>query len=168
MSSPIYQDPAPLQRPAPYDDIRPKNVSYEEHKTQSLPLYQPNHYTGNEGYGNYGYINVNGHWVDPESKKEIHDAENDLVGAFHVPNLPIGILPVPELTEDQMYAAFVADVSHGIDGDQEGDPRSMYITPTIFSRWAVGASLGDRYVVLKVESPVSCSVKIGKLGRHYI
>ena len=158
MSSPIDQDSTPVQNPVPHDDIRPKGVSYEEHKAQNLPLHLPNHYKGGEGYGNYGYLNVNDYWVDPESKKEIYDAENQLLGADHAPQLPIGTEPIPGLTEDQIYTAFVEEVSVGINGDHEGDPRCMYITPAIFSRWAIGASLGDRYVVPKIEAPVSCSL----------
>lgn len=168
----MYQEPAPVQNPVPDDDVRPRNLTYEEYKSQNLPRYLPLHYTGSVGYANYGYLNVNGCWVDPDSKKEIHDAENDLLSAYHVPHLPIGIEPNPNLTEDQIYAAFVEEVSAGLDGDQEGDPRAMQITPAMFSRWAVGASRGDRYVVPEVAPQVSNSLRPSTttftLCHHYL
>ncbi len=156
MSAPIYTDPPPPQNAARDDGNLPKNISYDEYKARNLRRYRSNHYTDSDGYANYGYLNVNGCWVDPDGKREIYEAENGLLGEFHVPRIPIGITPVPKLTEDQLYAKFIEEVSDGPDGDLEGDPRAMYITPAIFARWAAGASLGDHFVVPKTGSAVSC------------
>ena len=156
-----------LQQPARYDSLGLKTFSYKEHKRRCLHRFQSSHYKGVDGYGNYGYIHLNGYWIDPESKKEVFEAENNLLDACHVPKLPIGIDALPVLTEDQMYAAFVEEVSTGPDGDQEGDPRSMYITPLIFARWSVGASLGDHYVAGKAEASVSCPhISVHRFGHH--
>jgi hypothetical protein len=155
---PAYTNPIPPQIQIRHSDFRANSLNYEDYKLQHLLQYLPNHYTGNEGFGNYGYLNVNGYWIDPDSKGEIFDAENGLLGASHSPNLPIGIAPVPKLTEDEMYAGFMEEVSNGVEGDEEGDPRSMYITPTTFARWAVGASQGDSYVLGKAEPQASHAI----------
>jgi hypothetical protein len=152
----MYSGPAPPTKiPTQHDDTGPKNLSYEVYKADNLSRFLPNHYTGNDGYANYGYLNVNGCWIDPDGKNEIADAENDFLGAKHAPRISIAVGPLPRLTENQMYAEFVEEVSHGLDGDLEGDPRSMYITANTFARWAVGASRGDHYVLQNTEISVS-------------
>ena len=97
-------------------------------------------------------MEINGCWVDPDSKKELDDASSSR--APNVPKLPVGIEPVPLLYEDQIYRDFMVEVQ-AEGGDGEGDPRAMYITPATFARWAAGASKGDRYLTMKVPSQVS-------------
>lgn len=119
-----------------------------------LPDHLPNHDTGDDGYGHYGYVKANGCWVDPDDQNARKAAAGGL-GASYVPDLPIGINPIPPPAEDELYAGFVNEVTDGLDGDGEWDPRATYITPATFARWAAGASQGDKYVRGKVDTEVS-------------
>jgi hypothetical protein len=148
----MYLSPAPPQRYLQGDDFGGKPLRYDDYKHRNPPEHRPNHYKGDEGYGNYGYFQVNDCWVDPESRKEIHDALNNR--APPVPRLPIGTIPCPGLYEDEIYKSFMAEIN-GEDGDGEGDPRAMYITSATFARWAAGASEGDYYVEATVPPQVS-------------
>ena len=156
VSSPMYRDPIPPQMLVRLSGLGAKTLGYEHYMNENLPKFRPNHYTGNNGYGNYGYLEVNGSWVDPDSEGEIYDALNNHSGASRVPDLAIGIGSLLGKYEDEIYSGFMAEVNDKDAGDEEGDPRAMYITPATFAHWAAGASHGDSYVKGKLEPPVSC------------
>jgi hypothetical protein len=148
--------PPPTQTPAPRHYFEPQSLSYDDFKRRypQDSRFNPNHYAGDEGYANYGYMRINECWVDPESEGEVYDAITGRLGASYTPELPVGITPVPRMTEEDLYWAFVHEVSYGEDGDGEGDPRASYISPATFTRWAAGVTRGDHYVVEKVPPQV--------------
>lgn len=145
VSAPIYPGPPPRILEQNHDAER-NIVTYEQSKLHSLPQILPNHYTGEEGYGNYGYVEANGRWVDPDCQNEVLAALHGDLKASYVPHLPIGTTPVSSEPEDEMYAEFMDEVANGLDGDGDWDPRATYITPATFARWAAGASQGDIFV----------------------
>ncbi|RAL66083.1 hypothetical protein DID88_005742 [Monilinia fructigena] len=101
-----------------------------------------NHYKGKEVWGNFGYLNVNGSWVDPDSEK-------DLAQAFRgYPTL------LPEELEgarakdprimsptqmEEFYEFFNDYVS-----DDEGDPRDNQLSPKEFEEMIRGTASGGK------------------------
>ncbi|KAG4033535.1 hypothetical protein MFRU_004g00430 [Monilinia fructicola] len=101
-----------------------------------------NHYKGKEVWGNFGYLNVNGAWVDPDSEK-------DLAQAFRgYPTL------LPEELEgarakdprimspaqmEEFYEFFNDYVS-----DDEGDPRDNQLSPKEFEEMIRGTASGGK------------------------
>lgn len=152
----MYLTPPPSQTPVPGHYFEPQSLSYDNFKRGNPKgsRLNPNHYVGDEGYANYGYVRVNGCWVDPESEGEVYNAVTGRLCASYAPELPVGITPVPEKTEEELYQAFVHEIEYGEDGDGEGDPRASYISPATFARWATGVTRGDYYVVDKVPPQV--------------
>jgi hypothetical protein len=144
-------------------------LRFDRHIEQNPPRSNPNHYSGEQGFANYGYILINGQWVDPDSEGEIFDAFNSHADSSQFQNAPIEISAPYSMTQDQMnalYKELFCDVPDpgspygdliftGDFGDFEGDPRALYISPATFARWAAGVSRGDSYVRTKVEIKVS-------------
>lgn len=49
------------------------------------------------------------------------------------------------IEEGMFYQSYVVDVTSVY--DMEGDPRNLRITPETFKAWALGAKIGDSYVI---------------------
>jgi hypothetical protein len=151
----------------------------------------PDHYQGDEAYANYGYLPLDGIWVDPDSEGEIAAAmknsgkhvrlpkirddynsypgmtQEDNIAATNrtesdPPVLPIYYRNDPEMTEDDLYRGFIEEVTDEIDGD--GDPRLNYITPATFARWAEGAAEGNHYVPKSSIERSTVSQNFGSLS----
>lgn len=126
------------------------------HRTTGPSQPNPNHYSGDNGFGNYGYILVNGVWVDPENEGELYDAlthPGKAPPSQHLPALSKGPRIMTPSEENGFYQAFMDDMEGDEADDREGDPRYLRISPATFAQWAVGARIGDRYSskVLPVE-----------------
>jgi hypothetical protein len=103
----------------------------------------------------YGYLEVNGKWVDPDSERSIYNAFNGLSGedSPEIPELYRSssprILSEPQLSLE--YAFFAKYVE-----DDEGDPRDSRISPDTFAKWAEGAvERGHAERIDIVPEPVS-------------
>jgi hypothetical protein len=144
-------------------------LRFDRHLKQNPPRLNPNHYSGEQGFANYGYILINGQWVDPDSEGEIFDAFKSHADSSQFQNAPIEISAPYFMTQDQMNALYkelfcdLPDTGSlyedlGFTGDFadfERDPRALYISPATFARWAAGVSQGDSYVRTKVEIKVN-------------
>jgi len=129
----------------------PAPESYEEYVRRHPPTIGNHQYKGDQVYANFGYLPIGDEplWVDPDSEGELYNAYiNNSASTSHLPGLPHfrrtppkGILSPDE--EDEFYKEYVEMVTDGVDG--EGDPRIYRITPATFSRWAVGAVVGEHY-----------------------
>jgi hypothetical protein len=116
----------------------------------------PNHYSGNEGFANYGYTLINGVWVDPDGEGELYDALTNHEGVSPqqpLPALTKGPRVMDRDEEDEFYKAYAEDMLD--EEDLEGDPRQLRISPATFAQWAVGAGAGDRYITTEVPAEVS-------------
>lgn len=144
----------------------PPPESYDEYLLRHPPAKPLGHYTGEEIFANFGYLEVNKTWVDPDSEGQLHNAYvkdglqakamyRTYLEDFEMnPNKESGLPPFrrPQTTsagiitpdsEDMFYKDFVEYVTDEVDG--EGDPRKHRISPTTFARWATGSKLVDRY-----------------------
>jgi hypothetical protein len=134
----------------------PPSASFAEYICRHPAPMGLDQYKGKDVFANFGYLEVNKTWVDPDSEGQLHNAYiKDGVGAkalyraylqerAEARGFPLfakisgdGIM-TPEL-EDTFYKDFVDCVSDNIDG--EGDPRPYRISPATFARWAVGSRL---------------------------
>lgn len=134
--------------------------SFARYIEENPPRFKPQHYKGEDGYGNYHYLKLNGDWIDPDSKAEVLGSFADPADPSQQrtrlpqpyampqpPHLPIGLSGprIMELDEeDEFYKGFVQECVEG--DDHEDDPRNLRISPSTFARWAVGAAKGDSYV----------------------
>ncbi|KAF7952157.1 uncharacterized protein EAE97_001654 [Botrytis byssoidea] len=97
-----------------------------------------NHYKGKEVWGNFGYIKVNGVWVDPDSEKDLAHAfkgypvlsPEELQGARAK---DARIMSPAEA--DKFYDFFNEYVS-----DDEGDPRDNHMSPEEFAKMVRGTA----------------------------
>jgi hypothetical protein len=133
------------------------------------PRFKPNHYSGAAGFANYGYVLINGKWVDPDSEGEVFDAIKSHANFSQSQNVPIKLTAPSFMDPDQARlfyqnlfneTAYLEPRSGGCDfrgdfmEDNEGDSRVLRISPATFARWAVGAGRGDSYVGTKVAVEV--------------
>ncbi|QSZ36532.1 hypothetical protein DSL72_006412 [Monilinia vaccinii-corymbosi] len=101
-----------------------------------------NHYKGKEVWGNFGYFNVNGVWVDPDSEKDLAQAfkgypallPEELEGA----RAKDWRIMSPEQMEE-FYDFFNDYVS-----DDEGDPRDNRISSKEFEEMIRGTASGGK------------------------
>jgi hypothetical protein len=156
--------PQPAAPPSKADSTQISNPSKKystlEGQYHKLSLTGPNHYKGDMVYANFGYVLIDGQWVDPESEGDLYNAYMGVSDDSHLD------LDVPELhrsrdfgphiltleEQNEFYREYVKDVTDEADG--EGDPRALHITPATFARWAKGAVKVDAYVEVVVEPPV--------------
>lgn len=140
-----------------YDDFHlpsPKMDSqiYKEYIKNHPPrCIAPNHYKGDMVFANFGYVNIEGKWVDPESEGELYKAYmNPTEGSNS--KIPLPTLrqrsdsgPRIMTPEEQLkfYNEYVMDITDWVDA--EGDPRMLRITPATFLRWATGAVKGEHF-----------------------
>lgn len=112
-----------------------------------------NHYSGSEGFANYGYTSINGKWVDPDSPGELFIALT--MSEELSPTDPLHLAKGPHVLSDEEADAFYQEyVTNLVEGeDCEGDPRSLRISPSTFAKWATGATSGDQYAPTYVEAP---------------
>ncbi|KAF4628127.1 hypothetical protein G7Y89_g10027 [Cudoniella acicularis] len=137
-----YVSPPPNGIPLKYDEFiakyPPKNLA-------------PNHYKGEQVYANFGYVLVEGKWVDPESEGELYKAYMNCTegpnSKAELPDLQRSRTSGPRVMNqeelDRFYRQYVEDVTDHTDG--EGDPRFLRISPATFARWAAGAVKGEHY-----------------------
>ncbi|KAH8687632.1 hypothetical protein BGZ60DRAFT_12180 [Tricladium varicosporioides] len=126
--------------------------TYKEYiETHPPRCIAPNHYKGDMVFANFGYVNIEGKWVDPESEGELYRA---YMNPTEGPNSKI---PLPTLRqrldsgprimapEEQLkfYNEYVMNVTDWVDA--EGDPRMLRISPATFLRWAAGAVKGEHF-----------------------
>lgn len=146
-----FQQPPPppekrhLKRQKPAGELR---FSYCQ--SQDPPRFKPLHYKGEDAYGNYGYISINGTWVDPDSPGDVKNALYNLSNpAGDSGELPGSKQTGPRvLAEDEANSEYTKYIDYV--SDEEGDPRDGRISPFVFACWAVGAQRGDRYVEKEV------------------
>ncbi|PBP23741.1 hypothetical protein BUE80_DR005381 [Diplocarpon rosae] len=131
-----------------------EKTSYAEHIERVKPAIGTNHYKGDMGNANFGYIKIGDIWCDPDSELElsraVHIHEYAPVCEDRARVKPLQP-PVPDSgprimtpeEEDEFYRGFVEEVTDEQDG--EGDPRQYRISPAVFARWAAGAVKGERY-----------------------
>lgn len=140
------REPIP-SRPLTYSST----LSYQEFLRQYPPRIGSNHAKADDVWDNFGYIKINGTWVDPESKAEINNAlrvhSGELGEVEERPTLYEQSLSEPKIFSleeaDEFYQDYTDYVSDEIDG--EGDPRHPRISPQTFCRLAAGASRGNTY-----------------------
>ncbi|KAI9640083.1 hypothetical protein NHQ30_011485 [Ciborinia camelliae] len=97
-----------------------------------------NHYKGKEIWGNFGYLNVNGAWVDPDSEKDLAQAfkgypvllPEELEGARAKDKRIMSPVQM-----EQFYDFFNDYVS-----DDEGDPRDNRLSPEEFQKMIRGTA----------------------------
>jgi hypothetical protein len=101
----------------------------------------------------FGFLKVNGNWIDPDSEAAIYSATNDHSDISN-PILPtvhssFGPYILSQSEQDVVYGEFVDD-----EDDGEGDPRDGRISPETFAMLAEGVVKLDlpQYEVVK---PVS-------------
>jgi hypothetical protein len=121
----------------------------------------PNHYKGEDVWSNFGYVKINGHWVDPESERELSAAykrdkdAKHYTGTLSVINRPRSCPRVMDPEElRSFYDWYAEEVSLGADADTEGDPRDLRVTPATFAFWAQGAKRGEHYERHVIEPQV--------------
>jgi hypothetical protein len=126
---------------------------------EELLRLRPCRFTGESSFANYGYILINGKWVDPDSQGAVFDALKNERPTSRSPKPPISIKAPCLMSLEQTGALYnemcngSPNASHGgmdfigdFQDDFEPDPRLLRISPRTFARWAVGASQGDAYV----------------------
>jgi len=150
----MYSSPTPPQRGVPTNEVAQKTLTYSSHLLRHGIKPRPHQDLGEDGYGNYGYIPVNGRWVDPDGEIDISNAVKER-GPLNPPGLRVGNMPIPGKYEEVMYQEFLAEVNEFPFSDGEGDPRGLRITPAIFARMAAGCATGDKYETKKVPVQVS-------------
>jgi len=138
-------------------------MSWSNDFTDHPATLAPNHYKGADVWANFGYVKINGRWVDPESDRELSAAykgakeDHHYVATLSVVNKPR--CPGPRVMTDEeadsLYKWYSDEVSSG---DTEGDPRKFRITPDIFAFWAQGAKKGEHYERRILEPQVSSSI----------
>lgn len=124
-----------------------------------------NHYKGKEVWGNFGYLSVNGSWVDPDSEKDLAHAfrgyptllPEELEGAREK---DARIMSADE--QEEFYEFFNDYVS-----DDEGDPRDNRLSPEEFQKLVRGTASegkGDTWVkaivALQVRDSVSLNCRV--------
>ncbi|PBP22002.1 hypothetical protein BUE80_DR007104 [Diplocarpon rosae] len=131
-----------------------EKTNYAEHIEREKPAIGKNHYKGDMGNANFGYIKIGDIWCDPDSELELSRAVH-IHEYAHVCDDRVRVEPLqppvpdsgprimtPE-EEDEFYRGFVEEVTDEQDG--EGDPRQYRISPAVFARWAAGAVKGEKY-----------------------
>lgn len=139
------------------------DLSYDDYMTNFKPTVGRNHSKGAEVYNNFGYIDADGNWADPDSIGSMNDAsllvENDTSSLQFTNNLPVlpkrhkgpRIMTGDEL--DEFYDGYVSEVSDEFDG--EGDPRRHQISTGTFARLVQGAVRGDGFAE-NILDPAVC------------
>lgn len=92
----------------------------------------------------FGFLKINGNWVDPDSEKAINKASKEHSDVTN-PLLPgmdffSGPYILSKSEQSLLYGEFLDD-----EDDTEGDPRAFRVSPETFAKWAEG--------VVKVEPP---------------
>ena len=151
--------PIPTAEFVQASDLKSKDTALEGQLNEAS-LTGHNHYKGHEVYANFGYVCIDGKWVDPESEGELYDAymgyfdgsSQDLDVAELHRSRDSGPLIMTQAEQDIFYREYVEDVTDEADGD--GDPRDYYISPETFARWAEGAVKVDGYVETVIDPTV--------------
>lgn len=117
----------------------------------------PNHYHGSQSLANYGWININEQWVDPDGEGDVDNAWKGILtydaskAAFPEAVQSARVLPDTELKG--LYGAFEDFVS-----DDEGKPEQNHITPEAFMTMAGGAKKGFHHELVMPQFSVSRSL----------
>jgi hypothetical protein len=142
-----------------------KTGTFQEYLEKNPSKFALNHYTGDMVYANFGYVMIEGKWVDPESEGALYKAYMDCTEghnatAAELPDFSRSRTSGPHIMtpeeEDRFYRDYVTDVTDETDG--EGDPRALRISPATFARWATGAQKGDHYEE-QAMSPEVCFLR---------
>lgn len=149
------------QSPEP-DRTTSNSASHQNDLANQMRLRR-NHYSGSQGLANYGYVFINGQWVDPDSSGEVFLALTNTGPPAPDPlrDLTKGPRIMSDLVSDVFYKEYTAELVEG--GDCEGDPRSLRISPTTFAQWAIGCSAGDHYTSTYVPVPQVCQLSINPI-----
>jgi hypothetical protein len=130
-------------RPIPDRDFY--RTVLQDQATSTSPTFESNTVgkTESEAFNYFGFLQINGKWVDPDSEKAMYEALN---GHSDVTN---PLLPGMDSSSDPkilsrseqsiVYAQFLDD-----EDDNEGDPRAFRITPEKFAVWAEGTIKGEK------------------------
>lgn len=110
--------------------------------------------TKSEAFEYFGYLQINGKWVDPDSEKATHEALNNHPDVTN-PLLPgmdssSGPYILSQSEQSIVYNQFVDD-----EDDNEGDPRAFRISPETFAMLAEGAVKGQQPQHEVIKQPVS-------------
>lgn len=163
-SQSVYKRTA--KRDSGYNGGASTSANAEPYIPGPLP-YDANHYRGDMVWANFGYLSYHGRWVDPDSQRELKAAYEGKTAAYHyratnrvidAPRQPGPklMLPGEEISFYEWFNEEVFDV--GEDGDTEGDPRNLRITPETFAFWAQGAIKGNYYDQMVMEPEVSLAM----------
>ncbi|RDL40318.1 uncharacterized protein BP5553_00297 [Venustampulla echinocandica] len=124
-----------------------KCLTYDEFIKENPPTIGKNHYKGDDVYANFGYVCINGKWVDPDSEGELYKA---YMGSSDGPYAAAGLrdlrnsqAPGPRIMSAEEQEAFYKEMAD--DDDGQGDHRDSRIDPATFARWAEGAAQADKY-----------------------
>jgi len=102
----------------------------------------------------YGFLKVNGQWVDPDSEEAIYHAWNSISkGSSPLSCGTCGHRGAHILSRSEqslVYAEFGKD-----EDDEEGDPRLSRINPGTFATWADGAIMDANHHYGFTETTVS-------------
>jgi hypothetical protein len=110
--------------------------------------------TESEVFEYFGFLQINGKWVDPDSEKAMYDALKRHPDITHplLPGMDVSSGPYILSKSEQsiLYAQFVDD-----EDDNEGDPRAFRISAETFALWAEGTVKGQQLQHEVIKQPVS-------------
>jgi hypothetical protein len=140
----------------PMPDRHFYQTKLQDQVTSTSPTFESNTVgkTKSEALEYFGFLQINGKWVDPDSEKATHEALNSHPDVAN-PLLPgmdssFGPYILSKSEQSVVYAQFLDD-----EDDNQGDPRAFRISPETFAMLAEGAVKGEQIQHEVIKQPVS-------------
>lgn len=149
-STTVQSTPHPHEGPSSKETKATADHAANPHQLRS------NRYHGSQSFANYGWVNINEQWVDPDGEADVDSAWRGIFTyeASKV-TFPEGVRSARVLSDTELkvlYKDFEDFVS-----DDEGNPDLNHITPEDFIAMARGAKKGYRHELEAREDIVSYS-----------